>query len=311
MAKHVLRRDYQVAHLDDTVNGNEPAAMNVKLLLIDDVNLHQLRHRPSLGDYVKQMIRSRHFVYAYARSTAFSSGRGMFLGPIWILLNPLLQVAVFALVFGVMLNTSRGIDNFLGYLFTGVIFFGFLTSGLTSGSGLIQRNRSLVSSFNFPRAAIPFAATIRFFLDNLVPAVVAVVLALLCQFREAPSWTVLLVPIFYIQIHLFALGAMLLVARMTAFVPDLKPLVSVLVRGLFFISGIFFTHERFESGSFLESLMIFNPFYQFLTAVRTSVLDGEVPSLFTWLYLAGWTLLLLVVGFVAFWSREERYAQVK
>lgn len=282
-----------------------------RIVSVDLANLERLDARPAIWTYLRSLWDRRHFIFHQGRSRALTGGRGTYLGAIWLILNPIMQVAVYALVFGTILGVSKGMDNFVGFLVLGVVYFGFLTGGLSAGSGLIQQNRALISSFNFPRAAVPVSTTVKALIDHLIPAVVAVVLALLTQLNTPPSWTVLLVAPLYLLIHLFGLGLTFFVARATAFVPDLKNIVNLAIRALFFLSGVFFSIDRFDTHPTLSHIVEANPFYQFLMAVRTCVLDGEIPSIQVWEYLALWTVGVLVFGFVYFWQAEERYGTVK
>lgn len=280
------------------------------LIEVDDTYLRRLSARPGLGKYLAQLWQRRHFIWAEARNKAFSRGRDMYLGRAWIVLQPILDSAVYVLVFGVILNLSRNIDYFIGYLVIGVVFFNFLTRGLNSGAGLIQSSKGMISSFSFPKAALPLSLTVKQLLDNVAPAIVALLIAFLYH-GLTPSLAILTVPVLFLMIHLFALGAMLIVARITAFIPDLKALVSTFTRGLFFVSGVFFDIHRFDSNETIQSIMLANPAYQFLTAVREATIYQTVPPLGRWLYLAAWTFGLLIIGLIFFWEAEERYARVR
>lgn len=277
---------------------------------VDDTHLRRLSARPGLGRYLAQLWQRRHFIWAEARNKAFSRGRDMYLGRAWIVLQPILDTAVYILVFGVVLNISKNIDHFIGYLVIGVIFFNFITRGLNSGSGLIQSSKGMISSFSFPKAALPISLTVKQLLDNVAPAIVGLLIAFLYH-GLTPSPAILTVPVFFLMIHLFSLGAMLIVARITAFVPDLKALVSTFTRGLFFVSGVFFDIHRFDSNETIQSIMLANPAYQFLTAVREATIYQTVPPLGRWLYLVAWTFGLLITGLIFFWEAEERYARVR
>lgn len=280
------------------------------IIEVDDTDLRRLSARPGLGKYLAQLWQRRHFIWAEARNKAFSRGRDMYLGRAWIVLQPILDTAVYILVFGVVLNISKNIDYFIGYLVIGVIFFNFITRGLNSGAGLIQSSKGMISSFSFPKAALPISLTVKQLLDNVAPAIVGLLIAFLYH-GLTPSLAILTVPVFFLMIHLFSLGAMLIVARITAFVPDLKALVSTFTRGLFFVSGVFFDIHRFDSNETIQSIMLANPAYQFLTAVREATIYQTVPPLGRWLYLAAWTFGLLIIGLIFFWEAEERYARVQ
>lgn len=234
----------------------------------------------------------------------------MYLGRAWIVLQPILDTAVYVLVFGVVLNVSKNIDHFVGYLVLGVIFFNFITRALNSGAGLIQSSKGMIASFSFPKAALPISLIVKQLLDNVAPAIVGLLIAFLFH-GLTPSLAILAVPVLFLMIHLFSLGAMLIVARITAFVPDLKALVSAFTRGLFFVSGVFFDIHRFDSNETVQSIMLANPAYQFLTAVREASIYQTLPPLGRWLYLTAWTLGLLIIGLIFFWEAEERYARVR
>lgn len=281
------------------------------LILVEDDGLQKLNARPPLMIYMRELWGRRFFITAQARAKALKGGQGMFLGKLWLLLNPLFSIAVFAVVFGLVLKVSRGMDNFIGFLAIGVIFFGFLSGGITGGSGLIQNSKSLMRAFAFPKASLVFSAMIRQFWDNLLPAVIAIIGALLFQLDKPISWTVLLVVPLYLLIHLFGLGASFFTARLTSRIPDLKKVIALIMRGLFFLSGVFFPVDRFADIPVLREFMLANPLYQFLHAVRMCVLDGAVPELGVWLYLSAWSFGLVFIGFIFFWQAEARYATVK
>jgi len=202
-------------------------------------------------------------------------------------------------------------DNFIGFLTIGVIYLKFATGGLSAGTSIIRGSKGLISSFNFPTAAVPISTTIKQMIDHAIPAMVAIIGALLFQLDKGIPWTIILVVPLYFLIHCFSLGCMFIVGRATAFIPDLKSVVGIINRGLFFISGVFFDLSKFDKNPHIQEIMQANPIYQFLTAVRQLVLDGEVPPLGTWLYIAAWSFGVLIIGYFYFWQAEERYAVVK
>ncbi|WP_267208521.1 ABC transporter permease [Corynebacterium sp. Marseille-P8863] len=288
----------------------DDATSTSDLLRIDTSGLKELNCRPSLVRYVRDLHDWRHFIFADARSKALNSGRGMFLGRAWLVLQPLFDVSVYAVIFGLILHVSRGIENYIGYLVIGVVFFRYISRGISSGAGLVQSSRSLIASFTFPRAAVVFSAVIRQFLDNLIPLVVALTLAFAYQFPAGPSWTLVLLPPLYVLVHVFILGLMLFISRVTAFIPDIKPLIGLFNRALFFTSGIFYSLERFDGHPVMAAIMQGNPVYQFLTAARDITIYGVVPPSTTVLALLAWTATLFLLGLIYFWNAEERYATV-
>ncbi|WP_158014559.1 ABC transporter permease [Corynebacterium sp. HMSC062E11] len=280
-------------------------------ILVDDSKLHGLQPRPKFLTYLKQIWRRRFFIWSEAKSKSLKDGQDMFLGNLWIILNPLIQVGIYALVFGMILKTSRGMENFIGFLVIGVIYFGFLSRGINSGVGLIKAERGMITSFQFPKASLVISHTVRQFVDNAPAAIIGICIALLFQPHKLPTWSLLLVPPLYFLLHIFNAGAAFFIARSTAFVPDLRGIVNLMMRGLFFVSGVFFSIDRFDGNPKLKHIVELNPLYQYLSAFRTCVLEGQSPSLHVWLYLTVWSVSLFCVGLIYFWRAEERYASVK
>lgn len=277
---------------------------------IDDSGLHALRARPTFRRYLAQLWQRRHFIWADARRRAFSRGRDMYLGRAWIILQPLLDCLVYVLIFGVVLKLSRNIDYFIGYLVLGVIFYGFMNRGISNGSGLIQSSKGMIASFSFPAASIPISITLRQLLDNIPAALVGLLIAM--GFHQiVPAISIIAVIPLYLMIHIFSLGLMLVTARITAFIPDMKAIVSTFLRALFFVSGVFFDIHRFDSNENLQAIMLANPVFQFLTAVREATIYQHFPPLDRWLYLGAWAAGIFVLGIVFFWRAEDRYINVK
>lgn len=280
-------------------------------VIVDASKLHPLHSRPKFFTYLVGIWNRRHFIIADARGRSFQSQRDMVLGRLWLVLSPLLDAAMYGVLFGLLLNTARGIENFIGYLIIGVIFIGFIQGGLTAGSGMIRDSRSMISAFAFPRASIPIARVTRQFMDNSLPALVALCAALAFQWGNPPGWEIVLVIPLYVLIHIFALGLTFIVARLTAFFPDLRSLIPVAGRAWFYVSGVFFSIERFATNPTIQDIMVANPAYQFLQAVRGVVLYKTVPTMETWLTLSAWSFGLLIIGLVFFWQAEERYVNVR
>jgi|SRR5699024_3325131 len=281
------------------------------LVIVDGANLKSLEARPSFSSYLVQLWQRRHFVRAEAKNKSFSEGRDMFLGNVWIILNPLLRVAIYALVFGLVLRVSRGMDNFIGFLVIGVIYFGFVSSALAGSTNLIRSSRGIISSFSFPKASLVLSMILRQALDNIVPSFVAIMLALAFQPTIIINWTYALLPLHFLLLHIFAAGFSFFIARTTAFVPDFKGVVNLVSRGLFFVSGVFFPLSRFDGHPVLVSIMQGNPVYELLTIARSIILEGSPGELEMWIHFVLWSFGLFIFGLLYFWQAEARYASVK
>lgn len=285
--------------------GKTPVAITV-----DASGLKRLHSSKSFIGYLREVWNRRYFIWTDARYKAFRTTRDYRLWRFWLVAQPLLDAAMYGLLFGVVLKTSRGIDNFIGFVILGVSFFAVLTRLTGSAPGLVKNSKPLMQAFSFPRASIVFSQVIRLFLDCLPACAVAVVFALSLQWNRGLSWTVILVIPIYVLMIGFGAGLLFILSRVTAFVPDFKVIIDVMIRAWFFGSGVFFSIDRFVDHPVLLQIMTANPGYIFIDSVRAVVIRSEVPSAGLWLSMIGWALIPLLLGVYFFWRAENRYANV-
>lgn len=248
---------------------------------------------------------------ADARFRAFRTAKSYHLWRFWIVAQPLLDAAMYGLIFGLLLKTSRGIENFIGFLVLGVTFFSLLTSLVSGGQSLLQTSRNLMQAFSFPRAALVLSQSLRYMIDHVPALIVSIIFAIAAQWPEPLSWKIVLAIPLTLLMWIFGTGLMFFVARLTAFIPDLKVLINLAIRAWFFASGVFFSLERFADTPELFRIFSLNPGYLFLTSVRECVIYDSIPAVSTWLYLAAWSFGVFFAGLIFFWRAEERYVQVK
>lgn len=288
-----------------------PAKGKREVVLVNDSSLQRIDDSSHLLRYLRQVYIHRHFMLADAKARSFSSGRNTFLGRSWLLLDPFFQIAIYAVVFGLIMRSDKGVDNFIGFLAVGVTVFQTITRTYNAGNGVIQSSRALITSFHFPRIIVVFSRCLEAWMNCMIPVIVGIGFAVVLQRGNQLAWEFLLLIPFYFLILVFSFGLACIIARLTAFVPDFKSLITLATRGLFFLSGIFYSIDRFADDNLILQLVNLNPVYQFLDAFRTVILDGRAPESEALVYLNIWSFALLLVGFVFFWKAEERYAYVK
>ena len=104
-------------------------------------------------------------VFGLAKRELRGRYKGSVLGFLWTFLNPLLQLLVYTLLFGVLLKSS--INDFYLYLFVGLIPWLFIQNALQNGSTAILNQKSLVTKIRFPREVLPIAHVTTGFVNML------------------------------------------------------------------------------------------------------------------------------------------------
>lgn len=274
---------------------------------VETWRLYRVGQRPGFLTYWKEVWGRRAFIWADARAKAYQTTRGMLLGKVWLILSPFLNAAIFWVIFGLLLKVSRGIPNFVGYLVIGVSFFGYMQAALGPGSQVLFSSRNLIRSFAFPRAAVMESWTLRTLLD-FIPVVVATIVFVYVLTPAQPSWRIVLIIPIVALATIFVNGLAMVTASLTSGLPDLKFIWPLLGRFWFYVSGVFFSLDRFESLFWVSFVMQANPGYRFLTMSRDVLIYQTTPDLFSWVYFTAWAVGIWVFGAVLFWLREETYS---
>lgn len=281
--------------------------MTALAALAEQHGLRRVGVRPSLGRYVTTLWERRHFALSLAAARAYSRNQGTYLGQVWAVLTPMTWALVYFLVFGVLLGTSRGVDNFLGFLVIGVFLFHFSSASITAGSNAIAGNQGLITSLQFPRALLPIASVLAE-LFTLLPAI-AVLLVIVPLTGETPTWSWLLLPAALALQWLFGTGVALVCARLVAQWRDVKQLVPFVLRALMYTSGVFFAIDHYVGSGPAADVLAHQPVAVHLELARGTLLQETTAPLSLWLWAVGWAIGVSVAGFLYFWHGEERYGR--
>lgn len=276
--------------------------------LAEGNGLNEVGVRPPLGTYAREVWRKRHFIITLASAQAYAAHQKFLLGQVWAVLNPLLLVASYYLIFGVLLKTDRGTVNYVGFLTIGIFLFSFIASAMTSGAKAVTNNIGLVRSLRFPRAVLPISVTLTQMIHTLPAIGVLVVLMLVTGEPIQVKW--LMLPVAVLLTFLNILGIVFFLARIVEISRDLGNLIPVATRLLRYVSGVFFSIEAYAGGHpVVYAIMAYQPISSPLTITREALLVESPLTLTHWLVATFWALVLPTAGFLFFWRAEARYGR--
>ncbi|HET7397094.1 MAG TPA: ABC transporter permease [Intrasporangium sp.] len=276
---------------------------------VDISGLRPVGTRPPLGDYIRGIWGRRHFIRADARARALSSNRDMLLGNGWLIGRPLLDGFAFFLVFGVMLGTSKGVDNYIAWLLIGVYLFSFTSRSLTEGATAMSAGKNIIRAFAFPRATVPIAIVLRQVISTLPVIMMMLVMIAVIPPRATITWLWALYPLVFVLQSMFNAGLVFYAARITSAIPDARLLFGFITRFWMYGSGVMFALDRFINHPRLLTVLELNPLYCVLELSRDLLVYGKVPDPKLWITLTLWAVLTPLIGFLYFWQGEEEYGR--
>lgn len=267
--------------------------------------LQRVGARPTFPNYLRRLWDVRRFISYEARVSVGAQNSNNLLGNIWLVLTPVLNGATYFLIFGILLGTSRGVENFIGFLTIGVFMFTFTSRTVSAGANSLTRKNTVVEAFAFPRIALPVSVVLRESLSYTITMATMLVIVVVIPPVEVYSWRwLLIVPVVMLQLMLIQ-GLSLIFARFVSKIRDFSQILTFILRIWMYGSGVFYSFESRISDPTILNILSYNPMHQVLDITRKSLLYGETPGWDQWIILASWAVATLVVGVFIFWRSDE------
>ena len=229
--------------------------------------------------------------------------KGSFLGVLWSFLNPLLQVAVYAIVFPYIMRIKT--DNYLQYLIVGIIPWTFFTTVVNQGMIAVRMNAGIIKKVYFPREILPISVA----LSGLVNFFISCIIILLfCIFGGLGlSWHLALLPLIAIIQFFFTLGIVMALSAINIYVKDTEYLVTFILNMLFYVTPILYSVKLFPKN--MRWILQINPLTGIISAYRDIFMYHQVPGLSSILYLVVITTIVFFIGLGVFRKLEKGFAE--
>lgn len=244
--------------------------------------------------------RYRYFVLSTIRNELLSRFARSRLGGLWIVINPLIQVAIYALILSNVLAAKLpGIASQYGYaiyLMAGLLAWTLFSEILTRCLGLFIENGNLMKKVNFPRITLPVIALGSSLLNNglLFIAMLGIFTVLGHGFSLAMLW---LAPLTLLLAG-FALGLGLVLGVLNVFMRDINQVVPIILQMGFWLTPIVYPLTIIPAE--YHGWYVFNPLYPLVTAYQNVVLYGARPELSSLVPIALVATALLALGLLLF-----------
>jgi lipopolysaccharide transport system permease protein len=254
---------------------------------------------------LRELWRFRELVYFLALRDIKVRYKQTALGVAWVLLQPLLAMGIFSIVFGQRGLAANGVPYPL-FVVSGLVPWFYFSNATSGASGSVVGNTQLISKVYFPRLAIPLAAV----LANLVDLSIGLLLelVLLVVFGVGFGWHLLALPVLVALIVLTALGVSVWLSALDVQYRDVRYAVPFLVQ-----VWLFATPVIYSSGDVPDRwrpLLALNPMTGVIEAFRWSLLGVGDPPLSALLGSAVIVAILLSTGLLYFRRMERTFADV-
>jgi lipopolysaccharide transport system permease protein len=202
--------------------------------------------------------------------------RQMALGPLWIVLQPLVNTLLFTFVFGNMAGMSEEGTPYVLITLSAMIPWTLFQNSTTFGANSLVAQMGVISKVYFPRMIIPLSDILAWFVDFFVTFVL--LLMIMFYYGYFPTIRMLVVPLLLLYVTLITLGISLLAASLTVRFRDVKLLIQYGLRVFMFLTPVAYTAEKLKTSISAHWLLEINPMYWICEGFRWCVVgSGETP----------------------------------
>lgn len=270
----------------------------------------------SLRDYFEHLFQYRELLGNLVIRDLKVRYKNSVLGILWSLMNPLLMMVVFTVVFTVMAPVrSASVKNFPVFVLCGLLPWNFFTASVIGSTISIVVNAPLIKKVYFPREILPLSMI----LANLVNFFIAllVLFAMIAAFGiPFTPWLLFLPVVILIQI-IFTMGIGFFLATINVFYRDTQQIMDVLVLAWFFVTPIIYPIDilprNYELLGFNLDVWrlayILNPMASLIATYRVILYTGAPPALDFLLRTALTAGVVFVIGWLVFNRYSWRFAE--
>ena len=255
---------------------------------------------------LKELFQYKDLIIMFVKRDFKTLYKQTILGPLWIIINPLLTTLMFTIVFGNIANISTdGMPQIVFYML-GTTVWTYFSTCLTKTSTTFTGNAAIFGKVYFPRLVTPISTVISGLINFAVQFVMFVCFAIYYYIIGAPihpNIYILITPLLLLQLACLSLGFGVIISSLTTKYRDLAVLVTFGVQLWMYATPVVYPASQIDGK--LKTLMMLNPVSPIVESFRYAFLgSGSIPWNFLGISVIT-TLVVLFIGVVLF-SRVEK-----
>lgn len=250
--------------------------------------------------FVTQVLKEQytyfHLILRMATYDVKSTYSMHYLGVIWQILNPAVQIAAYWFVFGIGIRGGEPVGDvpFFVWLVVGLIPWFFISASVTQGSDSVYKKINLVSKMKFPVSVLPTITIVKNSYNFF--ALLGILFLIVYANGINPGWYLLQLPYYLFATFAFLFAATILCSTISVIVRDFQTAVNSFMRMFFFLTPVLWDASSLDSH--LLAALKLNPFYYLVDGFRNTLIRDTwfFEDLALTFYFWSFTLLILFVG---------------
>ena len=226
------------------------------------------------------------------------------LGVVWSFLNPLLQIAVYALVFPLLMR-GAGIDNYTVFICCGLIPWTFFSAAISRTAFTIIENGNILKKVYFPREILPISVVtseaINFAISTLI------IIAFVIGYGVGITKYVIFYPLILLIQYFLLIGISFIVSSVTVFFRDLQHFINIALQLFFYATPIVYAPGQIPES--FQWIIQYNPMTYIINAYRDIFYYKQEPDVLSLVIVLVFSIVLCLVGYFIFHKLQKKFAE--
>ena len=219
-------------------------------------------------------------------------------------MNPLLQLAVYTLVFSMIMRA--GIKDYYLFLFVALIPWIFFSTSVSAGASCVMAQKDIVKKIYFPREVLPISH-VTCQLVNMLLSMVVVLAVLLLSGKGISFKAILYLPPVIVAEYLLALSITMIVSAVTVYLRDLEHVLVIITMAWQFLTPVMYSIDMVPEQ--IQTIFHLNPMTPIIIAYRDILYYQKTPKLGTLTQGIIFSIILLIVGWNVFGHLKKHFAE--
>ncbi|MFT8870769.1 MAG: ABC transporter permease [Sporolactobacillus sp.] len=226
---------------------------------------------------IREQFGSLYLIHRLSLYELKSETSNNYLGMAWIVLNPLIQIMIYWLIFGQIIGKGGvTVENgetipYIDWLIAGIYIWFFLQPSIIQGSKSIYSRIRFIAKMNFPMSTIPTYVIFEKFYQHLLLTVIIVVILQFTPYKL--TFYVLQLPYFMFASLAFLIAVSLITSTLSTIVRDLHQILISVMRMLFYLTPFLWEPSKLGNlPAFVHHLLLLNPMYYLVQGYRATLL---------------------------------------
>ena len=225
------------------------------------------------------------------------------LGILWSFLNPLLQIAVYAIVFPLIMKSN--LPNYTVFLCCGLIPWNFFSAAISRTSFTMVENGNIIKKVYFPREILPISVVTSEAINFIISTII--ILAFVFGYGMGLSKFLIFYPLVLLVQYVLLIGISFIVSSVTVYFRDLQHFIGIALQLLFYATPIVYAPNTIPEN--FQWILKFNPMTYVINGYRDIFYYKQMPDLSSMAIVLVIGIIVCLLGYFIFSKLQRRFAE--